>query len=151
MLFSVSETVCGSSLISSLVIVSYVAVFPCFYHVVPLHFFQMVGIRCSVNSSILWSLSFTIIHPVKCNGGVMPRIKVRPFEIQPSDPFSDDFFGHEMFVKSITNLAISLEEPLVLGLNAPWGHGKTTLINRLEAFVKNDLPNEIAVAPGQVT
>ncbi len=75
----------------------------------------------------------------------MPLIKIKQYTVSKDAPFADDFFKRQQLIESIANLANRLEEPLVLGLNAPWGHGKSTIIQRLKAHIANEFQNDIGL------
>lgn len=74
----------------------------------------------------------------------MPIIKIKPYSVPENDPFAGDIFKRQQLVESIANLAIRLEEPMVLGLSAPWGHGKSTIIERLRAHISTNFQSDIA-------
>ena len=73
----------------------------------------------------------------------MPRIKISKFELPAHDPFHQDFFRRRQLVESLCRLALQLEEPVVLGITAPWGHGKSTVIDRLELFIQREHTEQI--------
>lgn len=75
----------------------------------------------------------------------MPHIQVKPFTVSPTTPFDEDFFGRQKLVESLCNLSLKIEEPLVIGLKAPWGHGKSIVIERLEAHINNAFSNKIGI------
>lgn len=75
----------------------------------------------------------------------MPNLQVKPFKVPPDSPFESDIFGRQKLVESVCKLALNIEEPLVVGLKAPWGHGKSTIIDRLEAHINSEYLDEIGI------
>jgi putative protein kinase ArgK-like GTPase of G3E family len=75
----------------------------------------------------------------------MPNLQVKPFKVPLGSPFESDIFGRQKLVESICKLALNIEEPLVVGLKAPWGHGKSTIIDRLEAHINAEHIEEIGI------
>lgn len=75
----------------------------------------------------------------------MPNLQVKPFKVPLGSPFESDIFGRQKLVKSIYKLALNVEESLVVGLKAPWGHGKSTIIDRLEAHINVEHLEEIGI------
>lgn len=75
----------------------------------------------------------------------MPLLKIKPYNVPEENPFAEDFFERRQLIESVVNLAKKLEEPLVLGLTAPWGHGKSTIINRLKTHINKEHSHEIGI------
>lgn len=73
----------------------------------------------------------------------MPIIKIKQYKVPHDDPFSGDIFKRKQLIESLVNLAIQLEEPMVLGLTAPWGHGKSTILERLKGHINNSHHNDV--------
>jgi len=65
----------------------------------------------------------------------MTKLNIEPYLVNKESPFEGDIFKREELIKSIVRMAERLDETLVMGINAQWGLGKTTLIDRLEAYV----------------
>jgi len=57
-------------------------------------------------------------------------LHLRPTEIQvlSSDPFAQDLLKREKVCETLTNLAQSSPEGLVVAIHAPWGAGKSTFL-----------------------
>jgi hypothetical protein len=55
-------------------------------------------------------------------------MKIHPPEltIDPTNPFNDSLYNRRDFAGSLTRLITSVEDSLVIFINAPWGEGKTT-------------------------
>jgi hypothetical protein len=66
---------------------------------------------------------------------IMTKLNVEPYLVNNEFPFEEDIFKREGLIKSIVRMAERLDETLVMGINAQWGLGKTTLISRLEAYI----------------
>lgn len=75
----------------------------------------------------------------------MTKLNVEPYKINENAPFEEDIFKREELIKSIVRMAERLDETLVMGINAQWGLGKTTLINRLEAYVNLDYKDTLGI------
>ena len=65
----------------------------------------------------------------------MTKLNVEPYLVKNNYPFEGDIFKRENLIKSIVRLAERLDETMVMGVNAPWGLGKTILISRLQAYI----------------
>lgn len=59
------------------------------------------------------------------------RLKAPEIEVPSDNPYANDKLGRRESVDVVSNIIRSSEEPLVLALNAPWGHGKTTFLRML--------------------
>jgi predicted KAP-like P-loop ATPase len=67
----------------------------------------------------------------------------QPLRSDVAQPFSEkhkDFFGHRDYAAVIATTAASAPSPFTLGLFAPWGSGKSTILKE----VKNQLPTTVA-------
>ncbi|MCD4747747.1 MAG: KAP family NTPase [Thermoanaerobaculales bacterium] len=64
---------------------------------------------------------------------------IKPAEIVvPSeDPFKNDALSRKETIEKLTNFLEHLSEPFVLGLNSPWGSGKTTFVRLWNQHLKN--------------
>ena len=60
------------------------------------------------------------------------------FQIDENDPFKGALFGRKDFALALTNLLRHAEENVVIFINAPWGHGKTTFARMWLAHFKNE-------------
>jgi hypothetical protein len=58
--------------------------------------------------------------------------------IDKDDPFRDALFGRKDFALSLTSLIRNAEENLVIFVNAPWGHGKTTFAEMWRAHLRKE-------------
>ena len=58
------------------------------------------------------------------------RLFLPPLQIGDEDGFTPekDLFGRKVIGDGLTNLVISIDQPLVLALDAQWGSGKTTFL-----------------------
>lgn len=65
------------------------------------------------------------------------RLHAPMLEIPPEDPYAHDLFERKQFGDSLASLFCSVEESIVLCVNAPWGDGKTTFARMWIADLKN--------------
>ncbi|OXS14611.1 hypothetical protein CGX12_13380 [Zobellella denitrificans] len=66
------------------------------------------------------------------------KLTIPPLQVDPNEPFKDDLFQRRPFAESLTNLVKHCDAPLVLGLDAPWGSGKTTFLHQWKALLTSD-------------
>ncbi|WP_067519502.1 KAP family P-loop NTPase fold protein [Endozoicomonas ascidiicola] len=64
------------------------------------------------------------------------RIYPKPLSIDPEDIFKHDCFEREQFCIELNALIESINEPLVINLDAQWGDGKTTFIQLWREYLK---------------
>lgn len=57
--------------------------------------------------------------------------------IDETDPFAADVLQREVYADNLTRLIESTRQPFVLGINAPWGAGKTTFLRMWSAKLRN--------------
>jgi len=62
--------------------------------------------------------------------------RVPQLEIPDGDPFRNDVLERKPVVEFLAGLIGRIDGPFVLALDSPWGTGKTTLIQMLEAVLK---------------
>ncbi len=62
--------------------------------------------------------------------------KPTPIEIHQDDPFKFDVLGRRPAIEELTNLLKNLNAPFVLGLDSPWGTGKTTFVRMWMEYLK---------------
>lgn len=62
--------------------------------------------------------------------------RVPQLEIPDGDPFRNDALERKPVVEFLSGLIGRIDGPFVLALDSPWGTGKTTLIQMLEAVLK---------------
>jgi hypothetical protein len=68
----------------------------------------------------------------------MIGLRKRDVVIDESIPFKGDILGREESAIALTNIIKTVDEPMVLCINAPWGQGKTTFLKMWEQSLKND-------------
>lgn len=65
------------------------------------------------------------------------RHRIDQIDIPQDDPFKNDVLGRKPIVDFLSALIEKSEGPLVLGLDAEWGTGKSTVIKMLKASLDN--------------
>lgn len=66
------------------------------------------------------------------------NLKPLPLEIDDTNPTANDALNRGNFIKSISDLIRDENGPLVLGIDSPWGTGKTTFFRMLEKSLVKD-------------
>ena len=65
--------------------------------------------------------------------------QVRIGDIDTSEwPCADDKLGRNQEIRNLTPLILNAQSPLVMGLDSPWGGGKTTFIEMWEQYLKHE-------------
>ncbi len=57
--------------------------------------------------------------------------------IPEEEPFKNDKLDRAPVIRNLTKLVSSLNQPLVLSINSPWGTGKTASIKMWQQSLKN--------------
>lgn len=65
-------------------------------------------------------------------------LKARPYQVNPAAPFENDLLKREPEIRNLTVLLQHVNPPFVLAVNARWGAGKTTFINRWAAHLRRE-------------
>lgn len=65
------------------------------------------------------------------------KLKIRPLDIPEDNPFRFDALNRRESAEILTQLISSLDEPSVIAIDAPWGHGKTTFVRMLRHHIVN--------------
>ena len=67
-------------------------------------------------------------------------IRVQPLEVAvpKGDPFEYDLLDRKESADTLTSLIGSLEGPCVMGIDAPWGAGKTTFLEMWAQHMHNE-------------
>ncbi len=68
--------------------------------------------------------------------------KVPELEVDPKSPWKDDSLSREEYANRLTELISSLSQPYVMGIDAPYGGGKTYFIKRWQASIQNNDKDE---------
>ena len=74
---------------------------------------------------------------------MLMRLTPPMLELSPTEGFAQgkDLFGRESFGQALMWLVTSINEPLVISLDAPWGEGKTTFIKMWQGLLhQHDIP-----------
>ncbi|TQV77176.1 NTPase [Aliikangiella marina] len=64
------------------------------------------------------------------------EFKARKILIDPAKPFKNDCLSRSGDVENLSLLLRNIASPIVISVNAPWGHGKTTFLEMLHADLK---------------
>lgn len=71
------------------------------------------------------------------------QFKPKKIKIDPVDPFKEDRLERKADVENLSLLLRQLSTPIVLSINAPWGQGKTTFLEMLQADLKSKECNTV--------
>lgn len=66
------------------------------------------------------------------------NFKAQKIIIDPSDPYKEDSLSRKEHIDNLSLLLRNFSTPIVLSINAPWGHGKTTFMEMLQADLLNN-------------
>ena len=64
------------------------------------------------------------------------NLKLKPLQIDPSDPFKYDLLGRKEEVVNLSLLSSNVNSPAVIAIDSRWGTGKTTFIKLWEQYLK---------------
>lgn len=62
--------------------------------------------------------------------------KTDPFEVPEDNPFQNDKLNRKPIVEMLSHLVLSTSGPFVMAINAPWGTGKTALLEMWAATLR---------------
>lgn len=65
------------------------------------------------------------------------EFKAQKTDIDQSNPFKNDTLNRKPHVENLSILLENISSPIVLSVNAPWGQGKTTFLEMLNAQLKS--------------
>jgi len=57
--------------------------------------------------------------------------------ITQENPFANDKLNRKNHIKNLSTLLLNISSPIVVSINAPWGCGKTTFLEMLNADLRN--------------
>lgn len=66
------------------------------------------------------------------------RIQPREVAVPKNNPFEHDLLGREEPAKTLNSMVESLEGPCVVGIDAPWGDGKTTFLRMCAQHMRDE-------------
>lgn len=66
------------------------------------------------------------------------KLLVQAPEINPDNPFEGDILWRGQFGNDLRDIVTSVSDPLVLGLDAPWGSGKTIFLRRWRYLLQKE-------------
>lgn len=64
------------------------------------------------------------------------EFKARKVLIDPANPYENDCLSRSADIENISLLLRNMTSPIVMSVNAPWGHGKTTFLEMLHVDLK---------------
>jgi hypothetical protein len=65
-------------------------------------------------------------------------IKNIELSINPQDPTAQDNLNRLQYIKNLSTLIQTINQPFVISIEAPWGNGKTTFIKMWQVFLENN-------------
>ena len=65
-------------------------------------------------------------------------IKPPELVVPEDDPFKNDALSRRDLAARLTYLVLNLDQPFVLGINSPWGSGKTTFVQMWKQHLQNE-------------
>jgi predicted AAA+ superfamily ATPase len=71
------------------------------------------------------------------------EFKARKITVEQSEPYKEDRLSRKEHIDNVSLLLRTFSTPIVLSINAPWGHGKTTFMEMLHANLLNESCNAI--------
>jgi len=71
------------------------------------------------------------------------QFKSNKLIIENANPFKNDTLNRKPHISNFASLLENISTPIVLSVNAPWGHGKTTFLEMLNAQLQNQECNSI--------
>jgi hypothetical protein len=66
------------------------------------------------------------------------HLRAPEIKLDPKDPFATDLLGRRSTAESMTQLARTATDGLVVSLHAPWGSGKTTFLSMWRQHLKKE-------------
>ena len=68
----------------------------------------------------------------------MNRMRVQPanIEIPDQNPFANDQLDRQEPVETLTSILQRVDSPCILGIDAPWGSGKTTFLDMWDKYLR---------------
>lgn len=66
------------------------------------------------------------------------KVNLKEFEVPENNPFEYDALSRKDLSVKLTQLILNLEQPCVLGIDSPWGSGKTTFVRMWRQHLENE-------------
>ncbi len=69
----------------------------------------------------------------------MSKIRVQPLDldIPKGDPFANDSLDRREAIETLTRTLSNIEGPCIIGVDAPWGAGKTTFVKMWASYLRS--------------
>lgn len=68
--------------------------------------------------------------------GTYMQLRASALAVSPENPFEHDKLGRQSAVETVSNILKNSVDPVVMSVNAPWGHGKSTFLRMLTASLE---------------
>ena len=66
------------------------------------------------------------------------RVQPREIDIPADDPFANDTMGRKEHISVLSSVIKAIDGPCVLGIDGPWGSGKTTFLRMWAQHLRNE-------------
>ena len=82
----------------------------------------------------------TILRTARSDLGGSMKVRVQPREIDipEDDPFANDVMDRKEQISVLTSVIKAIDGPCVLGVDGPWGSGKTTFLRMWAQHLRNE-------------
>jgi energy-coupling factor transporter ATP-binding protein EcfA2 len=81
-------------------------------------------------------IKFITLINLSINQEITMNFIPKSYVVAEGEDFGDDILKRRPFGQSLANLIKKTRDPLVIGLNGPWGEGKTTFVKMWQGLLK---------------